>query len=302
MHPRLRRQLDRHLGAGEPPPGRIRKLLGEIDAEYARADRDGASLRRVLELVSDLLQRNDELAALERPSKPAGPVGRALRRLFSQAPFAAICCAADLRVIAWNPAAQRLLGWTADETHGRDVTNFLAAEPDRHALRTFLHSQDVARSVRTAIARDGRPISCDWHVAPLRNRAGAPAGLALLLEEAVPDRYAAAVDGSGDAAFEWDMRAGRLWVSDRFRDLIGGDEPAGTPATWLDRVHPDDREGLQAALDAHLAGQAPRLDNEHRVRQSDGGWRWLLVRGSAHRDPQGRVLRIGGIFADVTAQ
>src|SRR3954464_11056192 len=104
MHPRLRRQLDRHLGAGEPPPGRIRKLLGEIDAEYARADRDGASLRRVMELASDLHGRNDERAALALPARRKGPVARALQRLFKQAPFAAIRCDSDLRVVAWNPS------------------------------------------------------------------------------------------------------------------------------------------------------------------------------------------------------
>src|SRR5256885_5650099 len=161
MHPRLRRQLDRHLGAGAPPPGRIRKLLGEIEAEYARADRDGASLRRVLELASDLLERNDELAALERPARRKGPIGRALHRLFPQAPFAAICCNPDLRVVAWNPSAQRLLGWASADTQGREVTGFLAPEPERAALRVFLGSTEAARSVRITTTRDGRAISCD---------------------------------------------------------------------------------------------------------------------------------------------
>src|SRR3954470_13391400 len=230
MHPRLRRQLDRHLGAGEKPTGRIRKLLGEIDLEYARADRDGASLRRVLELVSDLLQRKDELATVERPARPAGPLTRALRRLFAQAPFAMVCCDKSLRVTAWNPAAQRLLGWAGDETEGRDVTTFLAAEADRAALRAYLAASEPVPSIRAATARDGRSISCQWHVSALRSRAGAPSGFAILLEEAAPDRFAAAVDGSGDAAFEWDMRANRLWVSDRFRALIGGEDPGATPA------------------------------------------------------------------------
>ena len=67
-------------------------------------------------------------------------------------------------------------------------------------------------------------------------------------------------------------------------------------------MHPDDREPLQTALDAHLAGQAQRLDNEHRLRQSDGSWRWVLVRGQAQRDPQGRAMRVGGVFADITEQ
>jgi len=302
MHPRLRRQLDRHLGAGEPPPGRIRKLLVEIDAEYARADRDGASLRRVLDLASDLLKRNDELATLELPPRRKGPITRALHRLFDQAPLAAICCDPDLRVVAWNPSAQRLLGWASGETRGRDVTGFLAAEPERAALRAFLGTAEAGRTTRSAGTRDGRTISCIWHTTPLKSRSGAPAGIALLLEEAAPDRFANAVNAAGDAAFEWDMRAGVFWVSGRFRDLLGGDEPGTTHAGWLDRVHPDDRETLQAALDAHLAGQAERLDNEHRVRQSDGSWRWLLVRGQAQRDSQGRPLKVGGIFADITAQ
>ncbi|MFL5450336.1 MAG: putative bifunctional diguanylate cyclase/phosphodiesterase [Myxococcales bacterium] len=302
MHPRLRRQLDRHLGAGAEPPGRIRELLLEVEGEYARADRDGASLRRVLDLLSDLLRRNDELSSLEPPARRPGPMARALRRLFAQAPFAGIFCDSDLRVVAWNPAAHRLLGWSQEETKGRDVTTFVAAEPDREALRAALASPDTARSVRAVTTRDGRILPCDWHVAPLRNRKGEPAGVALLIEEAPQDRFAAAVEAAGDAAFEWDMGAGQLWVSDRFRDLIGGEAPDGKPSAWLDRVHPDDRETLQSALDAHLAGQFPRLENEHRVRQPDGSWRWVLVRGLTHRDGQGRALRTCGIFADVTAQ
>src|SRR5207237_9053547 len=150
MQPRWRRQIYRQLGAGEPPPRRIRKLLGEIDAEYERADRDGASLRRVLELASDLLQRNDELAVLERPARRKGPVARALHRLFNQAPFAAICCDADLRVVAWNPCAQRLLGWASGETQGREVTAFLAPESERAELRSCLASAQAGSSVRVA--------------------------------------------------------------------------------------------------------------------------------------------------------
>jgi diguanylate cyclase (GGDEF)-like protein/PAS domain S-box-containing protein len=302
MHPRLRRQLEKHLGAGAEPPARIQRLLSEVEAEYARADRDGASLHRALQLVSDLLRRNEELVSTEPAPKRKGPVPRALRRLFSQAPFAMILCDSDLQVVAWNASAQRLLGWSQVETRRRDVTTFLAAEGDRAVLRTFLVSPDAARAVRAVTTRDGRTLSCDWQVAQLRDRAGEPAGVALVIAEGTHDRFAAAVEAAGDAAFEWDLRAGSLWVSERFRDLIGGEEPDGKPASWLDRVHPDDREALQTALDAHVAGQTSRLENEHRVKQPDGSWRWLLVRGHAHHDTQGRVLRACGIFADVTSQ
>ena len=39
----------------------------------------------------------------------------------------------------------------------------------------------------------------------------------------------------------------------------------------------------------------------YRVRRGDGQWRWILVRGKAGFDPEGRPLRKLGTHTDVTA-
>ena len=59
---------------------------------------------------------------------------------------------------------------------------------------------------------------------------------------------------------------------------------------------------LRAAIDAHLAGQTPHLQSEHRMRHADGTWRWVLTRGLAIRGPGGGATRIAGSLSDITDQ
>ena len=281
-----------------------RRLVEEVDEALRRAEEDQASLKRALELTSDLLRRNDALAATasERPRR--SEVAKALRRLFLQAPFAAVCCDRSLRVTAWNPAAQRLLGRAPQEAIGRELPVMLAPPLEQAAvdaaLRGALGRGETLRETRTAAARDGRTMTCDWQLVPLKSPAGKVRGLAVLLSESQPDRSALALDSAGDAAFDWDLNTQRLWLSQRFREMVGASETLDGSGAWLERVHPEDREALQTALDAHLAGQSPRLEQEHRVRHADGSWRWVLARGAAQRDAQGKAVRLAGTYTDVT--
>jgi PAS domain S-box-containing protein len=59
--------------------------------------------------------------------------------------------------------------------------------------------------------------------------------------------------------------------------------PADSPdglATWLERMHPDDRDGFQAALARVLSGEADQAEVHLRLRQADGDdrWIWTLLR------------------------
>ena len=56
-------------------------------------------------------------------------------------------------------------------------------------------------------------------------------------------------------------------------------------------VHPDDRERLEHAIRAYLAGETREFEVEYRARHKDGSYRWMLARGVAMRDPAGRPIR-----------
>jgi diguanylate cyclase (GGDEF)-like protein/PAS domain S-box-containing protein len=116
------------------------------------------------------------------------------------------------------------------------------------------------------------------------------------------ERYALAVRAANDGIWDWDLRRDRIYFSPRWHAILGHPERSGDedPAAWFDLVHSDDLLRLRAAIDAHLAGQTPHLESEHRMRHADGTWRWVLSRGLAIRGPDSEVTRMAGSLSDVT--
>ncbi|MET0339357.1 MAG: EAL domain-containing protein [Polyangiales bacterium] len=121
-------------------------------------------------------------------------------------------------------------------------------------------------------------------------------------EQRLEARHALALAGTDDALWEWDIARGTLLRSPRFRDIAGTSatiaEPVDAPHA---AVHPDDRAGAQAALEAHLAGTTDRYEHAHRIRHTDGSWRWVLERGAVERDARGTPLRMAGFLTDISA-
>ena len=116
------------------------------------------------------------------------------------------------------------------------------------------------------------------------------------------ERYALAVRAANDGIWDWDLRRDRIYFSPRWHAILGQTERSadGDPSAWFDLVHDDDLLRLRAAIDAHIAGQTPHLQSEHRMRHADGLWRWVLTRGLAIRDESGEVTRMAGSLSDIT--
>jgi diguanylate cyclase (GGDEF)-like protein/PAS domain S-box-containing protein len=116
------------------------------------------------------------------------------------------------------------------------------------------------------------------------------------------ERYALAVRAANDGIWDWDLEAGTVYFSPRWYAILGLAEPLldPSPQSWFERVHPDDLDGLQTAIDLHLRGEAEHLASEHRMRHADGTWRWVLSRGLAIRDANAQPARMAGSLTDIT--
>jgi diguanylate cyclase (GGDEF)-like protein/PAS domain S-box-containing protein len=116
------------------------------------------------------------------------------------------------------------------------------------------------------------------------------------------ERYALAVRGANDGIWDWNLGSEQVYFSSRWKSMLGysDGEVGDSPDEWLDRVHADDRERLEAAIDAHLTGRTPHLQSEHRVKHRDATYRWVLSRGVAIRDQHGNATRIAGSMTDIT--
>ena len=82
----------------------------------------------------------------------------------------------------------------------------------------------------------------------------------------------------------------RIWGS-RCQDLLDD------RSDWLRFVHPEDRERMAASMDLRRHGG---VNEEFRVRRSDGATRWLQVFTFPMQDANGQVLRVGGVARDIT--
>lgn len=125
--------------------------------------------------------------------------------------------------------------------------------------------------------------------------------LELALREA-EERWKFALEGAGDGVWDWDLLSNTFYMSRRWKEMLGyGDKDIShLPAEWESRVHPEDRAGVTAALDAHLSQITPFFQAEYRLRCRTGDYRWVLSRGMVvRRDGGGRPLRLIGTNTDI---
>ena len=118
------------------------------------------------------------------------------------------------------------------------------------------------------------------------------------------ERYRLAVRCADDAVWEWDLRADRVYFSERWKSFLGyaDHEISDRIDEWCQRIHPDDSERVLHELRDHLEGRTARLQSEHRLRHRDGSWRWVFARATAVRDVYGGASRLVGLVSDISAR
>ncbi|WP_187329291.1 PAS domain-containing protein [Halomicronema hongdechloris] len=118
------------------------------------------------------------------------------------------------------------------------------------------------------------------------------------------ERYALALQGANDGIWDWDLRSNRMHYSSRWKTLLGYDEETigASPEDWFSRIHPEDLLSVKVSLAAHLQGETPHFESEHRLLRGDGRYGWVLVRGLAVCDQQHQTNRIAGSLTDITAR
>lgn len=120
--------------------------------------------------------------------------------------------------------------------------------------------------------------------------------------EANRERLDLALRGSNDGLWDWDLRAGTVYYSPRWKEMLGYEEAevGSSLDEWEKRVHPADIARLQDDVNAHLGGQTRQFENLHRLRHKDGRWLWVLDRGIGQQDARGQVYRMVGTLTNIT--
>ncbi|WP_298815801.1 PAS domain-containing protein [uncultured Chloroflexus sp.] len=115
------------------------------------------------------------------------------------------------------------------------------------------------------------------------------------------ERYTLAERAVQDGVWDWDIINGVTYLSPQWKAMFGfgADELPNTITTFFERIHPDDWPAVTKAIDRHFAGLEP-FNMEFRMRYRDDRYRWILARGEALRDADGKVTRMVGALSDIT--
>ncbi len=243
------------------------------------------------------------------------------RSMYQQAQVGIEQVGIDGRLLMVNEALCKMLGYSEQELRSRtfeDITHPEDRERERQLLQPMLAGKVPRYDIeKRYIARDGTPVWVWVTSSAVRDAAGQPVYRVSVIQNISDKKQAQdALQQSAESrrlalqAAElgtWDYRfdKGEVLWDERCRDQFGftaGDRIDYDGA--IDRIHPDDRAGVDEAVERALAGNHNGMyHRQFRVRWPDGSLHWIDSYGRVHFDGKGdgrRPTRFIGVNADIT--
>ncbi len=120
--------------------------------------------------------------------------------------------------------------------------------------------------------------------------------------ERTKERLDLAFEGMNDGIFDWDIRNNNLFVSQRYRRMLGYNRNTIIPTIEFmsGLIHQDDRDPYWKIVDDYLNGELPELSIVIRMQHKQGHYIWINMRGKAQFDENGKAVRLAGSVRDIT--
>jgi|CXWL01.1.fsa_nt_gi PAS domain S-box-containing protein len=116
------------------------------------------------------------------------------------------------------------------------------------------------------------------------------------------ERFEWVTKATHDGVWDWDVVHDTVYFSPRWKEMHGFQEADNLEPSqkWSEGIHPDHRPEVMAKLHAYWQKELPEFWMEYRIRRKDGSSMWVLDRGVAIWDEQGRPIRMVGSEKDIT--
>ena len=221
----------------------------------------------------------------------------------------------DGTITSWNAAAERIYGWTADEIIGKSVFVLFPPGMDeeyRHIMNRLRQGESVPHLETKRVRKDGKQIDIALTVSPIKDESGQVIGASTIARDITALKWAQAAreeseqrlrqltDNISEVLWLRDVQTGQmLYVSAAFADVWGvaRDRLYEHPYSFVEYVHPEDRDRVLEALQQHNEGD---FNEEYRIVRPDGDMRWIRAHTLPIHNDAGEVYRVAGIAEDIT--
>ena len=218
----------------------------------------------------------------------------------------------DGTITSWNPAAQKLFGYTPDEVIGRSIS--ILAPPDREneipaILARIGRGEKVPRYETVRRRKDGSLVEVSLTVSPIFEPTGGIIGASKIARDITERKRAERALRESEERFRT--------LANTVPDIIWVANPDGTMTFLNDRglrfcgiarehnagqwpelaMHPDDRERCVEQW-ARALREGTDYEVEVRHRRHDGEYRWFLTRATPVRG-EGQITAWFGSTTDI---
>lgn len=118
------------------------------------------------------------------------------------------------------------------------------------------------------------------------------------------ERFALVIDASELGIWDWNLETGETYFSPQMKNQLGyrDDEIENNFDSWMDLLHPEEKERNFKAVEEYLKNPTEHLIMEFRFRHKNGSYRWIYNKASSMKDKSGKVIRMFGAHTDITAR
>jgi PAS domain S-box-containing protein len=216
-------------------------------------------------------------------------------------------------ITSWNPGAERIFGYSAQEAIGHPVLMFVPPEcldEETEILARIGRGERVDHFETVRVRQDGRRANVSVTVSPLKNNSGRTVGAVKILRDITERKQSEEALRSSEERFRtmansipqltWTARADGFidWCNKRWYEYTGT-TPEQMEGWGWQMVHDPAAlpEVMRNWTGAIKSGQP--FEMEFPLRGSDGKFRVFLTRVSPFKDAEGRVVQWFGANTDV---
>ncbi len=218
-----------------------------------------------------------------------------------------------------NPSTERLFGYASGELIGRNVSMLI---PEGDSIEGHANLSTVAMNHQLKIPvstgemlgrrKDGStfPIYLSVGVVPTEDSFRFTAILLDItnrkrVENALQEseaRYRSVVDNVKEVIFQTDERGRWSFLNPAWKEITGFEPEEALGRSFLDFVHPLDRERNAELFAPLVAGEKQYCRHEVRYLTKSGGSRWIEVFARLTLDLNGNIIGTSGTLTDVTVR
>ncbi len=248
--------------------------------------------------------------------KQAERVNSRLAAIVMSSPDAIISKTAEGTIVSWNPAAEKMYGYAADEVIGKHVSMLVA--PERlgevsEVLGKIARDEQIERFDSVRMRKDGTRFEVSLAIAAIKDKNGGLLGISTMAHDISlrrqaeenlrksEEQYRRLLGNLPDVTWTANLQGDVSYLSPNVEQVIGYTAQEffeQGSQLWFAVIHPDDRARVQEKRRA-LFETGDTFDIECRAQHKDGHWIWLCERALRTHQQNG-VLFADGIISDIT--